>query len=133
MKDARISLMYYHGRHVIKTIGRERSDALTFGSLVHTLALEPENLERDFNVEPIIPDGAFTNTASMRAFIEQHNETLPKMADTDTLRTVIDEHNAKLPTPYALGGNADEIGRIYSLLPPEFRPFLTARNSPQQP
>ncbi|HFF8977818.1 TPA: PD-(D/E)XK nuclease-like domain-containing protein, partial [Serratia marcescens] len=121
VKDARISLMYYHGRHVIKTIGRERSDALTFGSLVHTLALEPENLERDFNVEPIIPDGAFTNTASMRAFIEQHNETLPKMADTDTLRTVIDEHNAKLPTPYALGGNADEIGRIYSLLPPEFQ------------
>ncbi|RTG56434.1 exodeoxyribonuclease, partial [Serratia marcescens] len=72
-------------------------------------------------VEPIIPDGAFTNTASMRAFIEQHNDTLPKMADTDTLRTVIDEHNAKLPTPYALGGNADEIGRIYSLLPPEFQ------------
>ncbi|CAI2449828.1 Exodeoxyribonuclease 8 [Serratia liquefaciens] len=121
VKDARISLMYYHGRHVIKTIGRERSDALTFGSLVHTLALEPENLERDFNVEPVIPEGAFTNTASMRAFIEQHNETLPKMADTDTLRTVIDEHNAKLPTPYALGGNADEIGRIYSLLPPEFQ------------
>ncbi|WP_434462827.1 RecE family exodeoxyribonuclease [Serratia plymuthica] len=121
VKDARISLMYYHGRHVIKTIGRERSDALTFGSLVHTLALEPENLERDFNVEPIIPDGAFTNTASMRAFIEAHNGTLPKMADTDTLRAVIDEHNAKLPTPYALGGNADEIGRIYALLPPEFQ------------
>ncbi|MFJ3266084.1 RecE family exodeoxyribonuclease [Serratia liquefaciens] len=121
VKDARISLMYYHGRHVIKTIGRERSDALTFGSLVHTLALEPENLERDFNVEPIIPDGAFTNTASMRAFIEAHNGTLPKMADIDTLRAVIDEHNAKLPTPYALGGNADEIGRIYALLPPEFQ------------
>ena len=121
VKDARISLMYYHGRHVIKTIGRDRSDALTFGSLVHTLALEPEKLEQDFNVEPIIPEGAFSNTASMRAFIDAHNNTLPKMTDSDTLRSILDEHNAKLPTPYALGGNADEIGRIYSLLPPEFQ------------
>lgn len=121
VKDARISLMYYHGRHVLKTIGRERSDALTFGSLVHTLALEPEKLQQDFNVEPIIPEGAFTNTASMRAFIDAHNETLPKMTDLDTLRSIMDEHNAKLPTPYALGGNADEIGRIYALLPPEFQ------------
>ncbi|CAI1789199.1 Exodeoxyribonuclease 8 [Serratia quinivorans] len=120
-KDARISLMYYHGRHVIKTIGRDRSDALTFGSLVHTLALEPEKMERDFNVEPIIPEGAFSNTASMRAFIDAHNETLPKMTDSDTLRSIMDEHNAKLPTPYALGGNVDEIGRIYALLPPEFQ------------
>jgi exodeoxyribonuclease VIII len=121
VKDARISLMYFHGRHVIKSIARERSDALTFGSLVHTMALEPEKLSNDFNIEPIIPEGAFTGAASMRAFIEKHNATLPKMTDLDTLRSVLDEHNAKLPTPYALGGNADEIGRIYTLLPQEFQ------------
>ncbi|MBC3230716.1 RecE family exodeoxyribonuclease [Serratia fonticola] len=121
VKDARISLMYFHGRHVIKSIARERSDALTFGSLVHTMALEPEKLVNDFNIEPIIPEGAFTGVASMRAFIEKHNATLPKMTDSDTLRSLLDEHNAKLPTPYALGGNADEIGRIYTLLPQEFQ------------
>ncbi|HFV9294885.1 TPA: RecE family exodeoxyribonuclease [Serratia fonticola] len=121
VKDARISLMYFHGRHVIKSIARERSDALTFGSLVHTMALEPEKLTNDFNIEPIIPEGAFTGVASMRAFIEKHNATLPKMTDSDTLRSILDEHNAKLPTPYALGGNADEIGRIYTLLPQEFQ------------
>lgn len=121
VKDARISLMYFHGRHVIKSIARERSDALTFGSLVHTMALEPEKLTNDFNIEPIIPEGAFTGVASMRAFIEKHNATLPKMTDSDTLRSLLDEHNAKLPTPYALGGNADEIGRIYTLLPQEFQ------------
>jgi exodeoxyribonuclease VIII len=121
VKDARISLMYFHGRHVIKSIQRERSDALTFGSLVHTMALEPEKLTNDFNIEPIIPEGAFTGVASMRAFIEKHNATLPKMTDSDTLRSLLDEHNAKLPTPYALGGNADEIGRIYTLLPQEFQ------------
>lgn len=126
MKDARISLMYYHGRHVIKTIGRERSDALTFGSLVHTLALEPENLERDFNVEPIIPDGAFTNTASMRAFIEQHNANLPKQTDADTLRAVIEKHNATLPASYALGGNYEETAQFYVSLPVEFQSLATA-------
>ncbi|EMB6251710.1 TPA: PD-(D/E)XK nuclease-like domain-containing protein [Serratia marcescens] len=126
VKDARISLMYYHGRHVIKTIGRERSDALTFGSLVHTLALEPENLERDFNVEPIIPDGAFTNTASMRAFIEQHNANLPKQTDADTLRAVIEKHNATLPASYALGGNYEETAQFYVSLPVEFQSLATA-------
>lgn len=120
-KDARISLMYYHGRHVIKTIQRERTDALTFGSLVHALALEPEKLDEEFSVEPVIPEGAFTDTASMRAFIEQHNATLPKQTDADTLRAVIEKHNAPLQAPYALGGNADEIGQFYMLLPPEFQ------------
>ncbi|QLJ65546.1 PD-(D/E)XK nuclease-like domain-containing protein [Serratia marcescens] len=120
-KDARISLMYYHGRHVIKTIQRERTDALTFGSLVHALALEPEKLDEEFSVEPVIPDGAFTDTASMRAFIEHHNATLPKQTDADTLRAVIEKHNATLQAPYALGGNADEIGQFYMLLPPEFQ------------
>ncbi|MEW1914953.1 hypothetical protein AB0442_42515, partial [Kitasatospora sp. NPDC085895] len=56
-KDARISLMYYHGRHVIKTIQRERTDPMTFGSLVHALALEPEKLDEEFSVEPVIPEG----------------------------------------------------------------------------
>ncbi|MFW7225369.1 MULTISPECIES: PD-(D/E)XK nuclease-like domain-containing protein [unclassified Serratia (in: enterobacteria)] len=120
-KDARISLMYYHGRHVIKTIQHERTDALTFGSLVHALALEPEKLDEEFSVEPVIPEGAFTDTASMRAFIEQHNATLPKQTDADTLRAVIEKHNATLQAPYALGGNADEIGQFYMLLPPEFQ------------
>lgn len=120
-KDARISLMYYHGRHVIKSIQRERTDALTFGSLVHTLALEPEKLDAEFSVEPLIPEGAFTDTASMRAFIDKHNAALPKQADADTLRAVIERHNATLPVPYALGGNADEIGQFYGLLPVEFQ------------
>lgn len=120
-KDARISLMYYHGRHVIKTIQRERTDALTFGSLVHALALEPEKLDEEFSVEPVIPEGAFTDTASMRAFIEQHNATLPKQTDAETLRALIEKHNATLQAPYALGGNADEIGQFYMLLPPEFQ------------
>ncbi|MFB0711431.1 PD-(D/E)XK nuclease-like domain-containing protein [Buttiauxella noackiae] len=74
VKDARVSLMYFHGRHIAKTIGRETSDALTFGTLVHALALEPETLETDFAVYPRLPEGAFTTTDSMKAFIREYNE-----------------------------------------------------------
>lgn len=78
VKDARVSLMFYHGRHVTKTIRRESSDALTFGSLAHTLALEPEKLHEEFAVFPGIPAEAFTTTDSLKAFIREYNTDKPK-------------------------------------------------------
>lgn len=78
VKDARLSLMFYHGRHVTKTIRRESSDALTFGSLAHTLALEPEKLHEEFAVFPGIPVEAFTTTDSLKAFIREYNTDKPK-------------------------------------------------------
>lgn len=78
VKDARISLMYYRGRHITKTIRRDSSDALTFGSLVHTLALEPEKLEEEYAVFPGVPAGAFTNTDTLKAWIREYNADKPK-------------------------------------------------------
>nr|DAZ53645.1 MAG TPA: Exodeoxyribonuclease 8 [Caudoviricetes sp.] len=78
VKDARVSLMFYHGRHVTKTIRRESSEALTLGSLAHTLALEPEKLHEEFAVFPGIPAEAFTTTDSMKAFIREFNADKPK-------------------------------------------------------
>ncbi|TSJ51935.1 exodeoxyribonuclease VIII [Atlantibacter subterranea] len=78
VKDARVSLMFYHGRHVAKTIRRESSEALTFGSLSHTMALEPEKLHEEFAVFPGVPEGAFTTTDSMKAFIREFNADKPK-------------------------------------------------------
>lgn len=78
VKDARISLMFYHGRHVAKTIRRESSEALTFGSLAHTLALEPEKLHEEFAVFLGVPKEAFTTTDSMKAFIREFNADKPK-------------------------------------------------------
>ncbi|EEJ1373210.1 exodeoxyribonuclease, partial [Salmonella enterica] len=65
VKDARVSLMYFNARHVEKTIVKERSPVLDMGNLVHVLALQPENLEAEFSVEPEIPEGAFTTTATL--------------------------------------------------------------------
>ncbi|RSB62789.1 exodeoxyribonuclease VIII [Atlantibacter subterranea] len=78
VKDARVSLMFYHGRHVAKTIRRESSETLTFGSLAHTLALEPEKLHEEFAVFPGVPEGAFTTTDTMKAFIREFNADKPK-------------------------------------------------------
>lgn len=101
VKDARISLMYYQGRHVTRTIKKESTEALTFGTLVHALVLEPETIDAEFSIEPVVPDGAFTNTASMKAFI--------------------DAHNATLPPQLGMGSSVDETREIYTGLPVEFQ------------
>ncbi|WP_051916874.1 MULTISPECIES: RecE family exodeoxyribonuclease [unclassified Serratia (in: enterobacteria)] len=121
LKDSLVSLLYYFARHVEGSIARQQTEAFIFGSLLHLLVLEPEKLESEFSIEPLIPEGAFTDTASMRTFIDKHNASLPKMTDSDTLRAVIEEYNATLPTPHALGGNAEEIGQFYTLLPVGFQ------------
>lgn len=78
VKDARVSLMYFHARHIDKTISRESTDALSFGSLVHTLVLEPEKFDDEFVIFPGIPAGAFTNTDTLKAFIREYNADKPK-------------------------------------------------------
>ncbi|EOX0955029.1 RecE family exodeoxyribonuclease, partial [Escherichia coli] len=42
LKDARISLMYYHGRHIAGTIPNEESDALLRGRIIHSYVLETD-------------------------------------------------------------------------------------------
>ena len=64
VKDARVSLMYFEARHVSKTIQKVRSPVLDMGNLVHALALQPDQLEKEFSIEPEIPEGAFTTTAT---------------------------------------------------------------------
>ncbi|MFS9809516.1 RecE family exodeoxyribonuclease, partial [Salmonella enterica] len=95
VKDARVSLMYFNARHVEKTIVKERSPVLDMGNLVHVLALQPENLEAEFSVEPEIPEGAFTTTA-LREFIDAHNASLPALLSADDIKALLEEYNATL-------------------------------------
>ncbi len=46
VKDARISLMYFEKRHVSKVI-EKRALLFWMGNLVHALALQPEQLEKN--------------------------------------------------------------------------------------
>lgn len=121
LKDARISLMYYQRRHITKVIQHERSEALDFGSLFHTLVLEPEKLDAEFSLPPVIPADALTNTDSMKKWIESYNAALAPVMSNDELKAEIEAHNATLPQPLSLSGNAEEIGSLYVSLPDAFR------------
>ena len=121
VKDARVSLMYFNARHVEKTIIKERSPVLDMGNLVHALALQPEQLDEEFSVEPVIPDGAFTTTATIRAFIDEHNASLPAQLNADDIKALLEEYNATLPAQVPLGGSAEETGQSYMSLPEDYQ------------
>ncbi len=141
VKDARVSLMYFEARHVSKTIQKVRSPVLDMGNLVHALALQPDQLEKEFSIEPEIPEGAFTTTATIRAFIDEYNNGLPPLLNaddikalleahnasliaplsTDEIKALIEEHNASLPAQTALGNDINETGQSYMSLPVNFQ------------
>lgn len=121
VKDARVSLMYFEARHVSKTIQKERTKVLDMGNLVHALALQPEQLEKEFSIEPEIPEGALTTTATIRAVIDEHNASLPPLLSTDDIKALLEEYNATLPAPLPLGASVDESYASYEQLPEEFQ------------
>ncbi|EPQ9453619.1 RecE family exodeoxyribonuclease [Enterobacter ludwigii] len=121
VKDARVSLMYFNARHVAKTIPRTSSKVLDMGNLVHALALQPENLEAEFSVEPEIPEDAFTTTATLREFIDGYNASLPALLSADEIKALLEEHNAALPAPVPLGASLEETAQSYMALPAEYQ------------
>lgn len=121
VKDARVSLMYFEARHVSKTIQKVGSPVLDMGNLVHALALQPDDMDKEFSVEPEIPEGAFTTTAAIRAFIDEHNASLPPLLSADDIKALLDAHNATLPAPFPLGASVDGSYASYEQLPEEFQ------------
>lgn len=121
LKDARVSLMYFNARHVAKTIPRTASKMLDMGNLVHALALQPENLEAEFSVEPEIPEGAFTTTVTLREFIDAYNASLPAQLSADDIKALLEEHNASLPAPVPPGASLEETAQSYMALPAEYQ------------
>ncbi|EFP0252813.1 DNA breaking-rejoining protein, partial [Salmonella enterica] len=121
VKDARVSLMYYEGRHVSKTIKKERSKVLDMGNLVHVLALQPEILDAEFSIEPEIPEGSLTTTATIRAVIDEYNASLTPQLSVDEIKALLEEYNSSLPQPVPLGDDVDQTGENYMSIPPEFQ------------
>ena len=121
VKDARVSLMYFEARHVSKTIQKERSKVLDMGNLVHALALQPETLAAEFSIEPEIPEGALTTTATIRECIDEYNASLPPQLSADDIKALLESHNATLPAPLPLGAAVDETAGSYMELPEEFQ------------
>ncbi|HBV6317619.1 TPA: PD-(D/E)XK nuclease-like domain-containing protein, partial [Klebsiella pneumoniae] len=106
---------------VSKTIQKVRSSVLDMGNLVHALALQPDQLEKEFSIEPEIPEGAFTTTATIRAFIDEYNNGLPVLLSADDIKRFLEEYNATLPAQVPLGTSVEETGQGYMSLPAEFQ------------
>ncbi len=121
VKDARVSLMYFNARHVSQTIQKERSKVLDMGNLVHALALQPETLASEFSIEPEMPEGVLTTTATIRACIDVYNASLPPQLSADDIKALLEAHNATLPAPVPLGAAVDETAESYMALPEEFQ------------
>ncbi|EPD5460305.1 RecE family exodeoxyribonuclease [Klebsiella variicola] len=121
VKDARVSLMYFEARHVSKTIQKVRSPVLDMGNLVHALALQPDQLKKEFSIEPEIPEGAFTTTATIRAFIDEYNAGLPPLLSADDIKALLEAHNATQPQPVPMGDDVTQTGENYMALPAEFQ------------
>lgn len=121
VKDARVSLMYFEARHVSRTIQKVHSPVLDMGNLVHALALQPNDMDKEFSVEPEIPEGAFTTTATIRSFIDEYNAALPALLSADDIKTLLEAHNATLPQPVPLGDDVTQTGENYMALPAEFQ------------
>ncbi|MBA7745632.1 PD-(D/E)XK nuclease-like domain-containing protein [Escherichia coli] len=119
VKDARVSLMYFNARHVEKTIVKERSAVLDMGNLVHALALQPELLDAEFSVEPVIPEGAFTTAATLRAFIDEHNASLPALLSADDIKVLLEEYNATLPPQVKTSGSRDALLEQLAIINPD--------------
>ncbi|UNK75067.1 RecE family exodeoxyribonuclease [Raoultella planticola] len=121
VKDARVSLMYFEARHVSRTIQKVRSPVLDMGNLVHALALQPDDMDKEFSVEPEIPEGAFTTTATICAFIDEYNAGLPPLLSADDIKALLEAHNATLPQPVPMGDDVTQTGENYMALPAEFQ------------
>ncbi|EPT5086564.1 RecE family exodeoxyribonuclease [Salmonella enterica subsp. enterica] len=121
LKDARFSLMYYHGRHVARTIPRQQSDALTFGNVTHSYVLEPEKFADEFAVPAEMPKDVVSTSGDLVAIIKEYNASLPALMTPDELKAWIEAYNSKLTPPLSLSAGAEETGMMYTSLPPRFQ------------
>ncbi|EBY9283622.1 TPA: PD-(D/E)XK nuclease-like domain-containing protein [Salmonella enterica subsp. enterica serovar Denver] len=121
VKDARISLMYYHGRHVTRVIPRQDSQAFILGRIIHSFVLEPEKFTTEYAVPAEMPKSVVSTTSDMVALIKEYNATLPALMTPDELKAWIERYNSSLIPPLSLSGSAEEIANLYMSLPSEFQ------------
>ncbi|STL64491.1 putative phage exodeoxyribonuclease [Escherichia coli] len=69
----------------------------------------------------MIPEGAFTTAATLRAFIDEHNASLPALLSADDIKVLLEEYNATLPPQVPLGANLEETAQNYMALPADFQ------------
>ncbi|MED8742753.1 exodeoxyribonuclease VIII [Escherichia coli] len=121
LKDARISLMYYHGRHIARTIPFEESDALLRGRIIHSYVLETDKFADEYAIPVPAPEYVVTTSNELIAIIKKHNASLPAMMTPEQMKAWIESYNSTLIQPLSVSVGAEETGILYGSLPEEFR------------
>ncbi|ECP2040220.1 exodeoxyribonuclease [Salmonella enterica] len=121
VKDARVSLMYYEGLHVSKTISRQDNPAFIFGRATHSFVLEPGKFSENYALPEKMPEDVVSTAGDMVALIKEYNANLPALMTPEELKAWIEEYNSNLTPPLPLNASADEIANSYMSLPEEFQ------------
>lgn len=121
LKDARISLMYYHGRHIAGTIPNEESDALLRGRIIHSYVLETDKFADEYAIPVPVPEYVVTTSNELIAIIKKHNASLPALMTPEQMKEWIESYNSTLIQPLSISAGAEETGILYGSLPVEFR------------
>ncbi|MED9470893.1 exonuclease VIII, partial [Escherichia marmotae] len=121
LKDARISLMYYHGRHIAGTIPNEESDALLRGRIIHSYVLETDKFADEYAIPVPVPEYVVTTSNELIAIIKRHNASLPALMTPEQMKEWIESYNSTLIQPLSVSAGAEETGILYGSLPVEFR------------
>ncbi|EFH4860499.1 exodeoxyribonuclease VIII [Escherichia coli] len=121
LKDARISLMYYHGRHIARTIPFEESDTLLRGRIIHSYVLETDKFADEYAIPVPAPEYVVTTSNELIAIIKKHNASLPAMMTPEQMKEWIESYNSTLIQPLSVSVGAEETGILYGSLPEEFR------------
>ncbi|ENT3870902.1 exodeoxyribonuclease VIII [Escherichia coli] len=121
LKDARISLMYYHGRHIAGTIPNEESDALLRGRIIHSYVLETDKFADEYAIPVPVPEYVVTTSSELIAIIKKHNASLPALMTPEQMKEWIENYNSTLIQPLSVSAGAEETGILYGSLPVEFR------------
>ncbi|HAL7304598.1 TPA: exodeoxyribonuclease VIII [Escherichia coli] len=121
LKDARISLMYYHGRHIAGTIPNEESDALLRGRIIHSYVLETDKFADEYAIPVPVPEYVVTTSSELIAIIKKHNASLPALMTPEQMKEWIESYNSTLIQPLSVSAGAEETGILYGSLPVKFR------------
>lgn len=132
LKDARISLMYYHGRHIAGTIPNEESDALLRGRIIHSYVLETDKFADEYAIPVPVPEYVVTTSNELIAIIKKHNASLPALMTPEQMKEWIESYNSTLIQPLSVSAGAEETGILYGSLPVEFRRIPEGKNTQHQ-
>ncbi|HDN1306742.1 TPA: exodeoxyribonuclease VIII [Escherichia coli] len=121
LKDARISLMYYHGRHIAGTIPNEESDALLRGRIIHSYVLETDKFADEYAIPVPVPEYVVTTSNELITIIKKHNASLPSLMTPEQMKEWIESYNSTLIQPLSVSAGVEETGILYGSLPEEFR------------